>query len=255
MNDTDIINEFVKHYPDIDPSKLDEDLLIDMVNEIMIMDSNFLKNKALTKNSDPDKINITNKINKMDKINKTDKTNIKDNFYDESDILTEYNYMMANELIPEMLVPSDLIRLNGKLNGVEINILIDSGAQTSTTFKSITDKSNLDHIIDKKIESYSIGVNGVSRSYGIIWYIELELELDSKLNNYVGVPIKLSVDDDTEKIKKLQELNTNSELKYENKIDMLLGIDFLKAYKAKIDFGKRTIILNDSITINYKSFS
>ena len=43
----------------------------------------------------------------------------------------------ANELIPDMIESGDLINVRGKLNDIPVNILFDSGCQTSTSFTSI----------------------------------------------------------------------------------------------------------------------
>ncbi len=229
IKDENMIKVFKKFYPDIPVESLDEDLFVDMLEGIY---HELVSSGQLTP--------------------KPKKTN-----------LIEKNFIKANNLIPEMIVPTDLIYLKGKLGRTTVNILFDSGAQSSTTFKSITDKAGLDDMIDKEAKSYTIGVNNVSISYGTIRYTDLELEIEK--DKYVNIPISLNVDDDTEMNKKLEELTKDDHIhgndidssickkkeSYEQKIDILLGINFMKAYKVKIDFSKRTIILNDSITIKY----
>lgn len=225
VKDENMIKLFKNFYPDIPVEGLEDELFEDMLGGIY--------NQIITSgkfNIEPGGVN-----------------------------LIEKNFIKANNLIPEMIVPTDLIYLKGRLGGTPVNILFDSGAQSSTTFKSITDKAGLDHIIDKDAKSYTIGVNNVSINYGTIWYTDLELEIEK--DKYVNIPISLNVDDDTEINKKLEEIkkdddtnndnNTDSKESYERKTDILLGINFMKAYKVIIDFSKRTIILNDSITIHY----
>jgi len=224
-----IIFLFNKHYPELNPMEIDKDLFVDMMTNIIA-----LEQAKFDKNEEKEK---------------------EEPF--ESKVI-EQNYLMANEVIPEMFISSDLIYLKGKLNKTDVNILFDSGCQTSTTFKSITDKANLDYIIDKKYSTICSGVGGLTKTYGMLWFTELEIETES--NKFINIPIKLSIVDDTKKNDLEKELDNfklkeNEELEMlneSNKPDILLGIDFMKAYKVNINFNKKIITLNDSIVINYK---
>ncbi len=249
INDT-TTELFKKYYPDIEINSIDKELLSDMLFGIFQQIkssqtqknlSEFIKKEVDKEDSDLD----------SDSDTENNKDEIVKNIIKTNDLIEE-NFLMANNLIPEMIVPTELIYLKGKIAGLPINILLDTGAQSSTSFKSVTDKANIDYLIDKQSKSYTVGVNNISLSYGTLWYIELELEISHE--RYVSVPISLNIDDDTEKNKKIKEINEEQEIKIDldKKIDMLLGINFLKAYKAKIDFSRRTITLNDSIIINYR---
>ena len=46
-----------------------------------------------------------------------------------------------------MIESGDLINARGKLNNIPVNILFDSGCQTSTSFTSIIKKANLEYFI------------------------------------------------------------------------------------------------------------
>lgn len=239
-------DEFNKYYPDIKINELDHELLSDMMLNIAfeMSSKNIPKDNQVNKNNKKSIIQLNPDLESdnesEDKSNNLDK--------EEVDELILQNYLLANELIPEMFVPSDLIHLKGRLNGVPINIIVDSGAQGSVSFKSVIDRAGLDYLVDKKSTHYTIGVNDIKKSYGMIWYIDLELEI--KNNQYASIPIALDITDDTNI--KIKEQDLKIKTSNPNPMDMLLGINFLKAYKANINFSKRTITLNDSITINYK---
>ena len=58
---------------------------------------------------------------KIDKEEANQKDNEKEDAF-ESKVI-EQNYLMANEIIPEMFVSNDLIYLKGRLNKIDVNIL------------------------------------------------------------------------------------------------------------------------------------
>ena len=236
-----IIFIFHKHYPELNPSEIDKDLFVDMMTNILAIEQEKI---------DKEEDNETEDEDDKDK-DKDDE----DESFESKEI--EQNYLMANETIPEMFVSNDLIYLKGRLNKTDINILLDSGCQTSTAFKSSTDRANLDYIIDKKACTICQGVGGLTKTYGMLWFTELEIETEP--GKFVTIPIKLSIVDNTIKNNLDDELNNikldQDELielvEQKGKLDILLGIDFMKAFKAIVNFNKKTITLNDSILINY----
>ena len=216
--DESIITLFKIHYPDIDPFILEKDILVNMIENMFAIDNEKFAKEIMADN------------------------------------LIDDNYERANDLIPEMLVQSDLIYLKGRLNGLPVNILFDSGCQVSTTFKSIIQKTELEYLVDKKAKTYCAGVSGIVETFGTLWFTELEIEV--KTDEFISTPIKLSICDDDDKKKQIDENDEIDEnekfIKKEGKSpDILLGIDFMKAYKVIINFNKNTIIFNNDIVINY----
>lgn len=140
----------------------------------------------------------------------------------ENDIYQLYEFALDN--IPEMLFPSNLIKINGKINNQNIIIMIDTGASFSIISESTIERLNLNNVIDRKMTA---DLNGIGRdiSTGRIWYVEL-------LINDNIYPLSLIA----------------SSMITDN-IDIILGINFLKSYNALIDFKNNKISLNDNIIL------
>jgi hypothetical protein len=155
------------------------------------------------------------------------------------------NYELADKHIPEMLLPVNLIYLNGKINNIPIKILFDTGATANCIYKSKIFEAGLDYLVDKQCKTNIQGIQSNQESYGSIWYTEIELELKTKTktnnqdNNYamIGLNLQIVNDDNIDK-------NTRT-------FDLILGIAFMKSYRVNIDFMTNTITLNNSIKINF----
>lgn len=197
--DISIITIFKQYYPNIDHTTIERNTLANMIDEMFeIEKSKYSDSESESEQDDP---------------------------------VVEENYLKATELIPEMIESGDVVSIKGKLNNVDVNILFDSGCQTSSTFSSIITKANLENIIDKKAKTYCMSMTGKTETCGMIWCTELEL------GNYISVPIKLSILEDP-------EIESN------NKIDILIGTDFMKTHNVIINFSKKKIMIND-VEINY----
>ena len=215
--DISIINIFKQYYPNVDHTTIEADTLANMIDEMFEIE----KTKYSDSESDSESVN--------------------------SDPEIEENYSKATELIPEMIESGDIVTIKGRLNNIDVTILFDSGCQTSSTFSSIVEKANLEHIVDKKAKTYCMGINGRTDTIGMIWCTELELETEEESGNYLRVPIKLSILDD---IKNKEDEDLAMETESNNKIDILLGTDFMKTHNVIINFSKKKIIIND-VEINY----
>ena len=247
-------------YPDIDLNNIDNDLLENIIQNIV---TNDYKNIDKIKNEMFTNIqNITNVSNNIDE--KINTNNYKNEFDME---IIKQNILMADEIIPEMSISSNLIYLKGKLNGIDTKIMIDTGASSCVIFKSVVDKCNLEYLIDTSTSVMVEGAHGIKPTLGTIWFVELELEICK--NNRVNIPISLEVIDDTEtinankiineysdKITKIVNINDNNEYKdiisnQKRRFEIILGMTFLKSYRANIDFSTMTITLNKNIKIKF----
>jgi hypothetical protein len=274
----DILNSYLKEkfnllYPDIDINSIDKELLDNMLINIV--------------NDDTDKIDKI-KTDMFNKINNTvsnsnsnfneknigkDKHNIKTYQNATCKELIKQNILMSDEIIPEMSVPTDLIYLKGKLNGYPLKIMVDTGASSCVIFKSVIDKCGIEYLIDTSTSVLVQGAHGMKPTIGTLWYVEIELGVGEK--NYISIPITAEIIDDSEtirankiieehllKINDLVKINdsvkkndcgvTNN--KSDNKshgFDIILGMTFLKSYRANIDFFTMSISLNNNIKIKF----
>ena len=236
-----LIEKFKKVYPDIDPISLDSDLLENMLTNIF----------------QDDKSKYTESMNNIKPINKI--TNI-----------IKENILMADELIPEMSIPTNLIYLEGKINNTPINIMIDTGATSCFTYKSIVEKCGVEYLIDSTTTTLVQGAHGIKPTLGVIWFLEIDLYISNGNSEFVSIPISVDIIDDgdiNESYKNIIENNKCENNKCENKLvekeipdsknnknklELILGINFLKSYRANIDFSSMTITLNKTIKIKFK---
>jgi hypothetical protein len=221
------MSEFTKtnNFTSINTSLTDDELLInqllseDLANELAYeLSDNYLSQTDSTNcnsnncNSDNSNINSDNDIdsNNLPSVNQLHLA------------LRE----MALNTIPEMLIPVNMIILNGEINDLPVKILLDTGASSSVIFKNAMERLELNELIDQEGSAQLIGI-GTEQSLGNIWYTELKLE-----NNIYPISLICS----------------------SNKIsdfDMILGINFLQSYKAVLNFKNKTLLLNDKYEIKF----
>jgi hypothetical protein len=267
--DSDIPYDYFKKkfnllYPDIDINNVDKELLDNILINII--------------NDDTDKIDKI-KTDMFNKINNTLSNSIieknigKDKQNTTCKKLIKQNILMADEIIPEMSVPTDLIYLKGKLNGYPLKIMVDTGATSCVIFKSVIDKCGIEYLVDTSTSVLVQCAHGMKPTIGTLWYVEIELGIGEK--NYISIPITAEIIDDSEtiqankiieehllKINDLVKINdsvkkndcgeTNN--KSDNKshgFDIILGMTFLKSYRANIDFFTMSISLNNNIKIKF----
>ena len=209
-----IIKLFNEHCPDLNLEYLEDDLIEDIVKSIRRRIFDDFSKKSIKK------------------IVKT------------QDITIDDNYDMADKYIPEMLLPSNQIHLNGKINNIPVKLIFDTGAATNLIYRSKMIEVGLDNIVDKGCIVQITGVNSSKKSYGKIWYTEIALDLNDKEKEQSStttaiVGLNLTVIDDGITDKKL------------NLYDIILGTNFMKSYRANIDFMTNTITLNNTIKIKF----
>ena len=212
-----IINEFVKFYPDIDPMSIDTDLLQDMLDNIVE------QNKA------------NNNIN----VNTFDFN--KKNIFDKN--IINKNIMMADEIIPEMSIPTNLIYLKGRINSIPVNIMVDTGASCCFTYKSIITKCCLENLIDTQSKIMIQGAHGIKASLGTIWFLEIDLDISNGKEQWVTIPITIEVNDDTDIIKTNNVIDTEMENKI-SKMKEIAGLnnklfDIKKIEQLEKDFNEK----------------
>lgn len=135
-------------------------------------------------------------------------------------------YTKAKISIPNMLEHSvPKIFISGSIDNIPINILLDTGGTTSIIDYSLLEKLGKLEEIDYRTISTMSGFNGkTTYSLGFIPYIEVAFSDKKHI-----VPIAATV--------------SNISIK-NTKIDLLLGLNFLISYRAKIDIENKKLHIN-----------
>ena len=136
-------------------------------------------------------------------------------------------YKKAQISIPKMLEHSvPKIFINGYIDSIPINILLDTGGTTSIIDYYLLERLVRLEEIDYRTISTIGGFNGdIEYSLGYIPYIEVGLNSQNSL-----VPIAATV--------------ANISIK-NIKVDLLLGLNFLISYNAKIDIENKKLYINN----------
>ena len=215
---THIIQSFNTHFPDLHFELFDDEMKIRIIESIMGETINNTIQKSINNASDSTSTSMN---------------------------VIEQNYDLADKYIPKMLLSTNLIYLNGKINNIPIKILFDTGTTSNCIFKSKIIEAGLDYLVDGRHKTIIQGINSNRETYGKIWYTELELELKSSNGdkNYAMIGLNLQIVND-------ENSDENSD-KNLNKFDVILGLNFMKSYRTNIDFSTNTITLNNTIKINF----
>lgn len=244
--DQSILTLFNQYYPYIDHTILEKNVLA------MLIENMFAIEKAKYSESESESDSeLDSELELELELESESELELEPESGSESESIIEENYLKANEIIPGMIESGDLVSVRGRLNQIPVNILFDSGCQTSTTFTSIVKKADLESLVDKKATTYCNGLGGPTKTYGMIWCVDLELETEIETDNYISVPIKLSILDDSKNKKDNSDSNSDYEFDNKNPINVLIGTDFMKSSNVIIDFSKKLITLND-IELSYK---
>ena len=150
--------------------------------------------------------NAVNSIDFSDIINATKKDNA-----------IEENMQKALEEIPESLTSVNMLYIPAIINGIELKLFIDTGAQISIMPFEIVCNLGMEEILDYKYQGMVHGV-GKQEIIGKIHFAELQL------NDFLlGCSFTVLSDQD----------------------DIILGLDMLLAHGMKVDLEKRCLILSN----------
>lgn len=253
--------KFSEYYPGAEIDKMDPEILEEMM--FGMLQTEVEKDPTLIEKKTPEK-----------SPSKTEDKNWN------KDIVKE-NVEMAEALIPEMAFTQSLIHLKGRINDVPITFMVDTGASMCVTHEYVVEKCCLHHLVDRKEIKYVTGAHSTEPTLGKIWCVEIDLEvlLDDGTTSFISIPVSIDVSHDvntpsfteSEKMKKMKEAMMNildkhprSEEKKEDhdhhdhhehcglSHDVILGMTFLRSYRANIDFGSRVITLNGDIKLPFK---
>lgn len=98
-------------------------------------------------------------------------TNINDEIFKQN--IIDENYSLAMDNIPESFIPVNMLYIKGKINNIEQDIFIDTGAQVSVMSLSLAKQLGIDYLIDHFCEGKLVGI-GSKNMVGKIHYIDIE---------------------------------------------------------------------------------
>ena len=125
------------------------------------------------------------------------------------------NIDKAFEEIPETLTQVNMLYIPAKINGVELKLFIDTGAQISVLPLKIANELGVEEIIDYQYDGIVKGI-GEQKIIGKIHFIEIEI-------NDFSLGCSFTVIKDQQ--------------------DIILGLDMLYSHKVIINLEERNIIL------------
>ena len=143
---------------------------------------------------------------------------------DEEDDLVIQNLTKAYEEIPHTFIKTEAIFMKGFINGVEVNFLMDTGAEVSLLPLNLVEACGLTKILDRKYKGQLSGV-GHDKIEGKIHYVEVILDC--------GIyPCAFTVCAN-------------------NNLPPILGIDMMYNLGINIDFKKNKIVFSDACSIDF----
>ena len=141
--------------------------------------------------------------------------------------MVDQNYQLAQEEFPEFFGSITMLYIAAKVNGVEIQAFVDSGAQSTIISKGLAEKIGLSRLIDTRFAGMAMGI-GTSKILGRVHAADMEI-LGSKFTCSFTV---------------LED----------NKVDFLFGLDNLKRHQCCIDLVQSMLHMrNGEISVPFLS--
>ena len=131
------------------------------------------------------------------------------------------------ENYPELFVPTEMLFISGRVNNVDLEIFVDTGAQTTVISKKFAEKANIFKNVDKRYAGKVVGV-GQTTSLGRIWQIPLEIEG----RYFVMSAVVLD--------------------KFSHEV--LLGLDMMKRHRCVIDLVNHNLVFSlENVSTKFKT--
>ncbi|CAD5234155.1 unnamed protein product [Bursaphelenchus xylophilus] len=131
----------------------------------------------------------------------------------------EDQYQYALEHLPEAYIPVKLLHIHVKINGVEVLAMVDSGAQNSIINPRIAKKCNIYEYVDERFFSRANGIGGDSKIIGRIHSCKMQIG-----SSFITCPF---------------------DVLEEQKVEILLGLSFLRPNACIIDLRRNVLVLGD----------
>ncbi|CAD5229650.1 unnamed protein product [Bursaphelenchus okinawaensis] len=137
----------------------------------------------------------------------------------------EEQYKYALEHLPEAYIPVKLLHILVKINGVEVLAMVDSGAQNSILSPSIAKKCNVYEFVDERFFSRANGIGGDSKILGRIHGCKMQIG-----SSYT---------------------TCSFDVLEEQKVEILLGLSFLRPNQCIIDLRRNVMVLGDDTEVPF----
>ena len=224
-NNNDFVIKFNSLYPDLNLNTLDNELITDIVL--------YMYNEKIIDLPQMDNINEETSciLNNLSDIKKEEIGELIEEYGIDKNYLKKnkiaLNRIKADELIPELFVPGELIIINGKLLDNPVKIFLDSGASGCCIGKSTVKRCNLIELVDTE-SIVLIESSTKFDSRGKIWYVELFIQ--DNQNNLIPFATTFEVIDDIS-----------------SQFDLILGSNFFRTYNANINYKNCIVTLDNSV--------
>ncbi|KAA8499605.1 UBA domain-containing protein mud1 [Porphyridium purpureum] len=123
----------------------------------------------------------------------------------------ETNLAAAYEHNPEAFAKVVMLFIHGTVNGVDVTMFVDSGAQSTIISKACAERCNILHLLDTRFQGIARGV-GTARILGRVHMAEMRIEKQHLLCSFTV----------------MEDFN----------YDILFGLDMLRKHRASIDLER-----------------
>lgn len=135
------------------------------------------------------------------------------------------NMQLAYDILPESFTSVNMLYIKIKVNGVEAQAFVDSGAQTTIISPQLAEKCGISRLIDKRFVGEARGV-GSQKIEGKIHSVPISIG-DSNMD----IPCSFIVMDTS--------------------VDLLFGLDMLRRHKCVLDLQRDVLVVGGNIETRF----
>jgi DNA damage-inducible protein 1 len=143
----------------------------------------------------------------------------------------EENFLKAEELIPASFITPPMIYVQGNINGFNVPLLLDTGAQISCMSLETAEKLGLGDLIDVRVQGKAFGV-GAQPIVGKIHALELLIGSRSADSDTLDFSTAVSLLCPCSILKKFGKM-------------IILGLDLFYLHQVKLNFETRCLEIGD----------
>lgn len=135
------------------------------------------------------------------------------------------NMQLAYDILPESFTSVNMLYIKIKVNGVEAQAFVDSGAQTTIISPKLAEKCGISRLIDKRFVGEARGV-GSQRIEGKIHSVPIRIG-----DSQADIPCSFIVMDTS--------------------VDLLFGLDMLRRHKCVLDLQRDVLVVGGNIETRF----